>query len=87
MSGDNDTLTSHDWSRVFALAWLDKDFKSKLEKNPVEAIAAHPELGDLKGKAVYIPHRPVDLSDEQLQKVRDGAAKLPSHSMCGFECC
>ncbi|MEM1159945.1 MAG: hypothetical protein AAGJ28_03345 [Pseudomonadota bacterium] len=81
------SMSAQDWSRVFAHAWLDPEFKAALEKNPVDAIASHPELGDLSGKAMYFPERPVDLSDEQLHHVKSGKASLQGGTMCMFECC
>ena len=84
---DKSALTPHDWARVFAHAWLDKDFKTALETNPLEAINGHSALTDLHGKIVHIPARPVDMTDGQLEQVRDGSASLPMANMCGFESC
>jgi len=87
MSASDNSLSSQDWSRIFAHAWLDPEFKAQLASDPIGAIASHPDLKDLAGKAMYFPCRPVDLSDDQLHRVKDGKAGLQGGTMCMNECC
>jgi hypothetical protein len=61
-------ITQHQWAKIIAEAWLDDEFREALEKDPAAAIK---ERFDLDFDYVLkVPPRPSDLSDEQLDEIR-----------------
>lgn len=64
-------LTLEEWARVLSEAWLDADFKVKVETDPDTAI--HERFPEFNFTRVYqVPPRPANVSDEELWKVVRG---------------
>lgn len=58
--------TSREWAQVIVQTWLDEEFKSLLEKDPVAALKQH----GIETDAVWpVPPRPDELKDEQLEVI------------------
>lgn len=64
-------ISLQDWARVLSEAWLDSDFKAKVEADP--AVAIREKFPELEFANVYqLPPRPDHISDEELWQVIRG---------------
>jgi hypothetical protein len=69
-------VTTAEWGRIIANAWLDPAFAHALTTDPAKAaksflgLTAHEELNLFE-----VPAKPADLSKPQLEEIRDGKAK------------
>jgi len=74
-------LTSAEWGKIQAQAWIEDNFKKELENDPRSAIDK--TFPDLKGKNLYeLPHKPEDLSATSLQDMENGNGIQPMGCCC-----
>ena len=76
-------LTSKEWGRIYAHAWLDTEFAEHLSVDPATAVKGYLDIDpDAKVRVHPIPPQPADLSAEQLNDVRSGK----THYIAMFSC-
>lgn len=78
-------ITSKQWARIIAKAWLDDNFKSLLETDPKAAIDTVRDDIGINADAIFpAPSRPGDLSDDQIEDIIAG--KGQSHAGPRMSC-
>lgn len=77
-------LTSSEWGRVYAHAWLDPEFHDQLSTDPASAVKSYLGLADSDAVRVHaVPAAPADLSKDQLESIRSG----DSPNLLAAYCC
>jgi hypothetical protein len=69
-------LTTAEWGRIIANAWLDPVFAQELTIDPGKAAKKFLGLPDHEDvRLLDIPPKPSDLTQPQLEDIRDGKAR------------
>ena len=77
-------ITTGEWGRIVANAWIDPTFAKQLSADPANAAKSFLGLAPNTDVSVFeIPPKPADLSHAQLEDIRSGktvSAFLPAFS-------
>jgi hypothetical protein len=66
-------VTSQEWGRIIAMAWLDPGFSRELSTDPAKAVKRFLHLEHTtEVEILQVPAKPEDLSRPQLEDIRDG---------------
>jgi hypothetical protein len=66
-------VTGSQWARIVAKAWVDPDFRERVETKPLETIRHDPQVGVQFDRLLSLPDQPSALTEEKLQKIATGA--------------
>ncbi|MGD0617585.1 MAG: hypothetical protein ABSB67_07985 [Bryobacteraceae bacterium] len=79
----NKSVTSQDWSQIFAKAWSDPSYADLLRTDPTAAVRQHLKVHDDTLLDIFlVPPRPADLTDEQLEGVVKGTYNIAMPYCC-----
>jgi hypothetical protein len=71
-------ITAQEWGRIIANAWIDPTFSRELSTEPAKAIRSFLGLDPKTEVQVFEPPaRPADLSQPQIEDIRNGKATSP----------
>jgi hypothetical protein len=66
-------ITMSEWGRIIANAWIDSAFAQELSTDPAEAARSFLKLDAETEILVFeIPPKPADLSNQQIEEIRNG---------------
>lgn len=79
MDAKNQKISAIDWGKIHAKAWLDDEFRNKLETDPTAALREFAAEHGLKwGRLVRVEERPETVTDETLADILSGKTSGPS---------
>jgi len=69
-------VTTSEWGRIVANAWLDPSFAHQLSTDPSKAVKSFLSLDPKTEVLMFeIPPKPADLIDSQLEDIRSGRSE------------
>jgi hypothetical protein len=69
------TVTEHDWGRIFARAWTDKEFHDAYAADPRAALKKYGKSLGVDPDATFnFPTLPQDLTEEKAKAIAEGSA-------------
>ena len=79
----NKSVSSQEWSQIFAKAWLDPSYASLLRTDPTAAVRQFLKVDEKTPLDIFmVPPRPADLTDEQLDGVVKGTNNIAMPYCC-----